>query len=957
MPLIKKLVGFLASPKFLAVLLASIAILGSLLAYNNRGATPSNPVISNAFSPGNYQFGETPPISLGKLSDPTNSYINLHLNFYASNLDGYQNIFQTAPGNEGLRLEISGSTAALVLADKLSAGGVKGLTISTGIDAKRWYALQVVAKNGSSISATLNGIKVIDYKSPGIELKGSDVLIGQGYDQSRQFHGLIKNITFEDGAYANSNAWGRSYSTHLLVFLCTLCILNIFLKRIDQFRNNIYPSIEAFNIKSSINILALLTASIYFYGAFFSGASFGIVKWIFLIVIAFCYPLYELDYMGKISKHPFNKFIFVFGFVLYNIFLIKNNLVFFKSSTFFLLINFLILYSALLISILRKKLGFATTVLYSLIFNLVLIQTFNLVSQLSNWTLLTNNYENFPIYSTLLTFLSISLIACLLFMDAFKSSAFNLKAQTINAINLALGILSTLAFLFISFRHDSLFNSTVSGSPIYHWEYYAGVIRSIQHGGWLLWDTPSQYGFLNLAIASIFSPGNPYESFYLFQGSLLFITSSSLFLAISHRFALSPLHRTFLFSLIFFSLFFADIEFIGPYPFPSSSVVRFFGAYLIITIFCIYPKFGDKQRYLVSLIFPLTFFWSAESAVYSTSIVICVLTTLFIYLKKSGQPLKFFIKYLSSLVATYALALIIIILFYKIRLGHLPDFTGFFEYASGYASGFGYVPLKAMGPGNILLLIFIGVISLITTKSNFSNSNSNPYIALISACAGCMWGISTYYFGRPVAQNITAILPLLVIVLFITSSASRGRQLSIASIAIRTIAIPIFFISLLPLWSPDWLSKTKDFKFFTKNIETSIPLGQAEIEKHLSFLKSKGEKNIIFYGDGDEVTAPNPYQGQRDFFIFSAWLPTPLQLLEAPIQQDKRKIYLTRYICNHDFISGAIIRRGNAAPLNDRFDSLSNDIESLFKAVEIFNTENYTTVLYRKILPVKCTAP
>jgi hypothetical protein len=147
-----------------------------------------------------------------------------------------------------------------------------------------------------------------------------------------------------------------------------------------------------------------------------------------------------------------------------------------------------------------------------------------------------------------------------------------------------------------------------------------------------------------------------------------------------------------------------------------------------------------------------------------------------------------------------------------------------------------------------------------------------------------------------------------------------------------------------------------NFKFFVANIEKSIPIGHTEIERHLDYIKAMGEKNVIFYGDGDEAITPNPYLVQVDSYNFGTWLPTPLQLLEQPIKNERRKVYLSRYACNHDFISGAIIRRNNNQLLNDRFDSLSNDIEVLFKVVRVFNTENFTTVLYRKILPVNCSA-
>ena len=73
--------------------------------------------------------------------------------------------------------------------------------------------------------------------------------------------------------------------------------------------------------------------------------------------------------------------------------------------------------------------------------------------------------------------------------------------------------LPLLIFFLESFSTNSYFISTNikaggGGSSFHHWQPFTGVIEMMQQGGLLLWDTPSQYGFLSL----IFTYLIPFEN-------------------------------------------------------------------------------------------------------------------------------------------------------------------------------------------------------------------------------------------------------------------------------------------------------------------------------------------------------------------------------------------------------------------------------------------------------------
>ncbi|MGI9043930.1 MAG: hypothetical protein ACR2GK_07360, partial [Gemmatimonadaceae bacterium] len=50
----------------------------------------------------------------------------------------------------------------------------------------------------------------------------------------------------------------------------------------------------------------------------------------------------------------------------------------------------------------------------------------------------------------------------------------------------------------------------------YHWGFFIGPIEQLRQGGTLLWDTPSQYGFLSILIPALL-PGSAWQSFWFFQ--------------------------------------------------------------------------------------------------------------------------------------------------------------------------------------------------------------------------------------------------------------------------------------------------------------------------------------------------------------------------------------------------------------------------------------------------------
>lgn len=139
------------------------------------------------------------PITLGKIEKSINAHFRLKLRFRVDSAEGHPNLFQTAPVNGGLRMEINGSTAAIIVADTSLKEGYRVIILPNGINIGQWYKLEIEALNGGYVRAILDEQNVVDVSSTGISMEVSQFLVGGGFDKTRVFHGQIDNTSIKKG--------------------------------------------------------------------------------------------------------------------------------------------------------------------------------------------------------------------------------------------------------------------------------------------------------------------------------------------------------------------------------------------------------------------------------------------------------------------------------------------------------------------------------------------------------------------------------------------------------------------------------------------------------------------------------------------------------------------------------------------------------------------------------------
>ncbi|MDX8128374.1 hypothetical protein JWZ98_14460 [Methylomonas sp. EFPC1] len=192
-----------------------------------------------------YIYGETSVTSVGEFKASDIAYFSIKLRFRVDATDGYPNLFQTAPINQGVRLEISGTTASIVVNDSSAPNAIKGLIITENLRKDQWYDLEVEALNGSFVKANLDGLDVADYRSSSLSVYTSQILVGQGFDSSRYFQGRIENVSIKIGSFPGAKILYAFYFialAGLLVFLAQLYtvkdqIIPVSFKVIKYFRH------------------------------------------------------------------------------------------------------------------------------------------------------------------------------------------------------------------------------------------------------------------------------------------------------------------------------------------------------------------------------------------------------------------------------------------------------------------------------------------------------------------------------------------------------------------------------------------------------------------------------------------------------------------------------------------------------------------------------------------------
>ena len=526
----------------------------------------------------------------------------------------------------------------------------------------------------------------------------------------------------------------------------------------------------------------------------------------------------------------------------------------------------------------------------------------------------------------------------------------------------SIGSLLTIALL-LSLRIDAV--ESIPGS-YFHVSYFSGVIQTIRSGGMLLWDTPSQYGYLNLVLASWIPVADSRTAFLVFQAFLLIIIFSLVLFTLSQRFSNQ---WAFLTSGAVFlvALYFADPHLEGPQPFPSSSVVRFGPSIVLVawlsSRIIIHDIRSRNTKWMTAGIVAIGIVWSAESLVYVAFIFSawCISAVALADKSQVKAILRTVLVPIIGHVVAGCVFLVGVITLKRLIINHqFPDWALFLTAPMKFAQGFGSMPQKINSPVWLFvgLVAFVSCIVLVEPKQTEISEIMER--AVLGAVIGGLLGWSTYYTGRAVAENIVAMYPEFVLcALLVVSVVMRTNRdsdallsgfhnwLKQSTLVLCVVAISV--VSVAIVGQSGFVGNIAKFRFmpqdlmYDKSIYASPDLRSALLETREKLIDDGFDGRVSIVFEGWAGIMPQLDSDLSNFYeVEKNWIPVPLALLEEPIPKDVREKLISRFV-SHNQKSGILIL-DKLSSFPDRFVEWLNVLKPYYSCHDVVNNSKYQSV-------------
>ena len=400
-----------------------------------------------------------------------------------------------------------------------------------------------------------------------------------------------------------------------------------------------------------------------------------------------------------------------------------------------------------------------------------------------------------------------------------------------------LHILAIYCFIVPFFRTEAL-NTWFA---IHHWKAFLESGASVRSGGWLLWDVPSQYGFLQTLAIVLFPGATAWQSFYLLNGTLLCLSGYMLFFALFTKFnSISG----FIFSLIVALAGAAQLlSSFDPRALPSLGAMSFFWIYPMVGYVyynCrLFFQTGKMQRFSClggHIIWLIGVLWSLESAIFMSFIwlpAFALFSIAEVFYQKTDPSFsdigKHSAKRFFQWIALIGFAIFSIALFYYTRLGHLPDIYLFAAYSTSYTGGFEALPIFHIGVVACWLFIF----AIITMIARFYIANAIfktqgiLNIAVFYTLLSALWAMVSVYIPRSDEGHLVASFPVLIYLS------------AISILLIPTLKVPviikfayekcimcfycIIILGALNCFKPEWYASERLLSPVSSDITTIFP--------------------------------------------------------------------------------------------------------------------------------------
>jgi hypothetical protein len=333
------------------------------------------------------------------------------------------------------------------------------------------------------------------------------------------------------------------------------------------------------------------------------------------------------------------------------------------------------------------------------------------------------------------------------------------------------------------------------------WAFYVGPAELVRHGGWLLWDVPSQYGFLSVLAIAWLPLQSAWESMFALNATATLGLALIVYWALRSprggildwaASVLITLAAVFLRAGLFPS-------FVGPPTFPSVGGYRFVFCVALLAVLLRIAREADGRvltRWLVAgtVLWLVSLLWAAEAAAYAAAIWIPAY--LLIIWRVSRQIPRWRVLLVAAPFLALACLLGALVAVYDLGLGHPPDLHLYLEYAATYAGGFGALIAAPAGPA-LLLLLCLAILGTLAVRSAQRAGLTHPRSAYLIGAFFAVWGTSSYFASRSHPNNAVNLAPVYVVALIGALRLTSGEGFQRARTVLRGVLVPVLACVLI----------------------------------------------------------------------------------------------------------------------------------------------------------------
>ena len=273
--------------------------------------------------------------------------IDIHIRMKVYSITEHNNVFQTAPANQGIRLELAKpSTLALVVGSS-GPEGLKGFILTRSLQLDRWYSVDITITRDKRLKVSLDNRTVVDSPERNIDFIVSDVAVGTGFSKTRPFDGVIEGFSITCRFFEKRYGVERLLLMFKMILISGLVCLILFLLAAPQASLKPWLSVE---LPSVIILIGFTCAVFYYYNqgayvgwrypfdtflsnpgstfTFFSGPLFpsAISIIVFALLpaigfIAYTYRNVSASASGEVGKAALYTHVLIFSFLTYPFFL------------------------------------------------------------------------------------------------------------------------------------------------------------------------------------------------------------------------------------------------------------------------------------------------------------------------------------------------------------------------------------------------------------------------------------------------------------------------------------------------------------------------------------------------------------------------------------------------------------------------------------------------------------